>query len=130
MSGRATATRFPLRRTAAAVAIAYALILQSLLAGFAGGANAAPDPLRTAALVLCLPGGSDAPAPTRAPHQPGSLCCVLGCVAAAQHAVSVDGGAPVAAPELYKAAHSRGLASAHPSAALPTPRARGPPARA
>jgi hypothetical protein len=73
-------------RAAGVVVLAYVLILQALLAGMGWGLAA--DPFQTAvAQVHCLPSGGDAPLTPGVPHQPGSLCCVLGCAGGVSAAV-------------------------------------------
>ncbi|WP_210496364.1 hypothetical protein [Microvirga antarctica] len=77
------------KRTAMAVALAYALVLQGLLLALGGAthAHAAGSP-QTA---LCLPGAQTGSAGS--PHESGqadhALCCLLGC-----GAVTVSAGPP------------------------------------
>jgi hypothetical protein len=109
------------------VALAYVLILQALLAGMGGGLAA--DPLRTAAAqVHCLPSGGEGPLTPGMPHQPGSLCCVLGCASGASAAVLPQvAAAPfrVEVRSVERVAPAEAVVRARPGAFF---RARGPPA--
>lgn len=89
--------RTGLTRPAFAVALSYALSLQLLLVGFAGGQQAARADLGAALGAICAPGsnhalasGGSAPLPS---HEPGGagLCCTLGCGAAPSAALGSHG---------------------------------------
>lgn len=109
------------RRVVLSLALAYVLVLQSLLGGLATGAfaSAALDP-SSAAHIICRGASADLPEPADpAQHTPD--CCVLGCpgatgaamaptlatipapsrtVAAAEPTVSVAQSAPATGPRL------------------------------
>lgn len=116
-----------------AVALAYLLVLQSVL-GFAAGAQHGPG----SALAmdgLCLPSQILAANPAPAPDGPDhhdALCCLMGC--AAGHVPAALGAAPVArlAPPLAVPLRmARPLAGpAFAQATLSPFDATGPPARA
>lgn len=80
------------RRRWVAIAVAYLLVLQAVLAGIASGAHAADSALaRGAGLTLCSPLGSHDEAPGPDSGRPGLMdCCRTICVLAS------SGPAPVA----------------------------------
>lgn len=116
-----------------AVALAYLLVLQSVL-GFAAGAQHGPGSA-LAADGLCLPSKVLAANPASAPDPPDhhdALCCLMGC--AAGHVPAALGAVPVArlAPPLpvpLRMARTIGGRS-FAQAALSPFDATGPPARA
>ncbi len=116
-----------------AVALAYLLVLQTVL-GFAAGAQHGPG----AALAndgLCLPSKVLAADPAPAPDSPDhhdALCCLMGCAAA--HVPAALGAVPVAglAPRLSVPLHMARPRAGPPvaQASLSPFDATGPPARA
>ncbi|QTL04908.1 hypothetical protein J5J86_06230 [Aquabacter sp. L1I39] len=116
-----------------AMALAYLLVLQSVL-GFAAGAQHGPGSA-LATEGLCLPsqmlGANPAPAPDSPDHH-DALCCLMGCTAG--HVPAALGAVPVArlAPPLpVPLRMARPLAGpSFTQAALFPFDATGPPARA
>lgn len=114
---------------AAALCVAYLLVLQLVLSGVALGAHAAPDSQDHAGLVLCqgAAGGEGVPfAPTPPPHWPD--CCQLVCQMGSVDLPVATGAAPLPPPAALEtnAGLARDLTPAGPPARCAHP-SRAPP---
>lgn len=105
---------------AAALCVAYLLVLQLVLSGVALGAHAAADSHGQAGIVLCQGAGGGEPVPfAPAPVPPWPDCCQLVCQMGGASLPVADSVAPMAAP----------VASAAPFRLVRDSSPAGPPSR-
>jgi hypothetical protein len=126
---RGTALGFA-RKLVLSLALAYVLVLQSLLGGLAAGAmaSAAVDP-GSAVHIICRGASADLPEPTDPAHHTPD-CCLLGCPGATGTAMA-PGLASVPAPAAtFAFAEPASIGTqAAPAASLPSPDRNAPRAK-